>query len=62
MKAAIEAGGGEYISADAGSSEEQQITDVENLISQGADVLIILAQNVEAIRPAVHLLSSRVSR
>jgi D-xylose transport system substrate-binding protein len=53
MKAAIEAGGGEYISADAGSSEEQQITDVENLISQGADVLIILAQNVEAIRPAV---------
>jgi D-xylose transport system substrate-binding protein len=53
MKAAIEAGGGSYISADAGSSEEQQITDVENLISQGADVLIILAQNVDAIRPAV---------
>jgi D-xylose transport system substrate-binding protein len=53
MKAAIEAGGGSYISADAGSSEEQQIADVENLISQGADVIIILAQNVEAIRPAV---------
>ncbi|MEX0667795.1 MAG: substrate-binding domain-containing protein, partial [Acidimicrobiia bacterium] len=45
--------GGSYISADAGSSEEQQIADVENLISQGADVVIILAQNVEAIRPAV---------
>ena len=53
IKAAIEAEGGTYISADAGSSEEQQIADVENLISQGADVLIILAQNVEAIRPAV---------
>jgi len=53
MKEAIEAGGGSYISADAGSSEEQQITDVENLISQGADVVIILAQNVEAVRPAV---------
>lgn len=53
MQAAIEAGGGSYISADAGSSEEQQISDVENLISQGADVVIILAQNVEAIRPAV---------
>jgi D-xylose transport system substrate-binding protein len=53
IKAAIEAEGGSYISADAGSSEEQQIADVENLISQGADVLIILAQNVEAIRPAV---------
>jgi D-xylose transport system substrate-binding protein len=51
--AAVEAGGGTYISADAGSSEEQQITDVENLISQGADVVIILAQNVEAVRPAV---------
>jgi D-xylose transport system substrate-binding protein len=53
IKAAIEAEGGTYISADAGSSEEQQIADVENLISQGADALIILAQNVEAIRPAV---------
>ena len=53
IQAAIEAEGGTYISADAGSSEEQQIADVENLISQGADVLIILAQNVEAIRPAV---------
>ena len=53
MKAAIEAGGGRYISSDAGSSEEQQIADVENLISQGADALIILAQNGTAILPAV---------
>jgi D-xylose transport system substrate-binding protein len=53
MKAAIEAGGCTYISSDAGSSEEQQITDVENLISQGAKVVIILAQNTQAILPAV---------
>jgi len=53
MKAAIEAGGGRYISADAGSSAEQQIADVENLISQGADVVIILAQDGTAIKPAV---------
>jgi D-xylose transport system substrate-binding protein len=53
MKAAIEAGGCTYIPADAGSSEEQQITDVENLISQGANVVIILAQNTQAILPAV---------
>ncbi len=53
MKAAIEAGGGSYISADAGSSAEQQIADVENLISQGADVVIILAQDGTAIKPAV---------
>jgi len=45
--------GAEYISADAGSSEEQQATDVDNLLSQGADVLIILAQNTEAILPSV---------
>ncbi len=42
-----------YISADAGSSAEQQLADVENLIAQGADVLIILAQDGEAILPAV---------
>ncbi|MGA7226901.1 MAG: substrate-binding domain-containing protein, partial [Acidimicrobiia bacterium] len=53
MKAAIEAGGATYISSDAGSSAEQQLTDVENLISQGADVLIILAQDGTAILPAV---------
>ena len=53
IKAALEAGGCDYISADAGSSEEQQITDVEKLISDGADVVIILAQNTQAILPAV---------
>ena len=45
--------GAEYISTDAGSSAEQQLTDVENLISQGADALIILAQDGQAIIPAV---------
>ena len=53
LKAAIEAGGGTYASNDAGSSEETQITNVENLINDGADVVIILAQNTEAILPAV---------
>ena len=43
--------GAEYISADAGSSEEQQANDVENLLSQGANVIIILAQNTETILP-----------
>jgi D-xylose transport system substrate-binding protein len=53
IKDALAAGGADYISADAGSSAEQQLTDVENLISQGADALIILAQDGEAILPAV---------
>ena len=53
IKAAIEAGGGTYISTDAGSSAEQQLADVENLISQGATAVIILAQDGVAIKPAV---------
>ncbi len=53
IKDALAAGGCDYLSADAGSSEEQQIADVEQLITDGANVVIILAQNVEAIQPAV---------
>ncbi len=53
IKAALEAAGASYISTDAGSSAEQQLADVEQLISQGADALIILAQDGTAILPAV---------
>ena len=53
IRAAIEEVGGRYISTDAGSSAEQQLADVENLISQGADAIIILAQDGTAILPAV---------
>ncbi|HHI71125.1 MAG TPA: D-xylose ABC transporter substrate-binding protein [Rhodobacteraceae bacterium] len=53
IKAALEAAGAEYISADAQSSSSKQISDVESLIAQGADALIILAQDASAIGPAV---------
>src|SRR5262249_31822353 len=53
IKAAIEAGGGKYISNDAKSSAETQASNVENLISQGAKVLIVLAQDGTAIKPSV---------
>lgn len=53
MKAAIEAAGDKYISADAQSSAAKQLTDVESLISQGANALIILSQDASAIGPAV---------
>jgi D-xylose transport system substrate-binding protein len=53
LKAAIEAGGGTYISQDAKSSAETQASNVENLISQGANVLVILAQDGTAILPSV---------
>ena len=53
MQGAIEAGGGSYISTDAQSSAETQASDVENLIAQGANVLVILAQDGTAILPSV---------
>ena len=53
MKKTIEAGGGTYISADANLSTEQQLTDVDTLIAQGAKVLILLAQDDKAILPAL---------
>ena len=53
IQEALAAGGAEYISTDAGSSTEQQLTDIENLISQGADALMVLAQDSEAVLPGV---------
>jgi D-xylose transport system substrate-binding protein len=53
IKKALEAHGAKYISADAQASPSKQLTDVESLISKGANVLIILAMDSEAILPAV---------
>jgi D-xylose transport system substrate-binding protein len=53
IQRALDEAGASYISTDAGSSTEQQLQDVENLIAQGADALIILAQDGTAILPAV---------
>ena len=53
MKAAIEANGDRYISADAQGSASKQLTDVESLIAQGANALVILAMDKNAIGPAV---------
>ena len=53
IKAAVEAAGGTYISTDAKSDANAQLADVENLITQGANALIILAQDKDAILPAV---------
>ena len=53
MKKVLDAAGVKYISTDAQSSASKQLTDVENLISQGANALIVLAQDTDAIQPAV---------
>jgi D-xylose transport system substrate-binding protein len=53
MKAAIAAAGDKYISADAQSSAQKQLADIESLIAQHANVLIVLAQDAAAVAPAV---------
>jgi len=53
IKQALDAHGAKYISADAQSSAAKQLTDVESLIANGAQALIILAQDADAIGPAV---------
>ncbi len=54
----LDAAGATYISADAQSSAAKQLSDVENLIAQGADVIIIVAWDTDAIGPAVELAAS----
>jgi D-xylose transport system substrate-binding protein len=53
IRAAVEKAGGTYVSADAQSSPAKQLTDIESLIARGANALIILAQDADAVRPAV---------
>jgi D-xylose transport system substrate-binding protein len=54
IKEALEKAGAAYISTDAQSSSAKQLSDVESLIARGADALIILAQDSDAIGPAVN--------
>ncbi|WP_422367076.1 D-xylose ABC transporter substrate-binding protein [Pelagibius sp.] len=53
MKAELERLGATYISADAQSSNEKQIADIEGLIARGATALIVLAQDASAIVPGI---------
>lgn len=54
IKSALAKVGVKYISADAQSSAAKQLSDVESLIARGANALIILAQDSDAIAPAVN--------
>ena len=53
IKAALAAAGAEYVSADAQSSSAKQLSDIEALMAQDVNALIILAQDTDAIKPAV---------
>jgi D-xylose transport system substrate-binding protein len=45
--------GGTYIDADANLSTEQQLTDINTMISKGAKVIILLAQDTKAVLPGL---------
>ena len=62
MKAAIAAAGDKYISADAQSSPQKQLTDIESLIAQGANALIVLAQDSPWSRPQCRRRSTKAFR
>lgn len=53
IQARLDELGASYLSADAQSSPEKQLSDIDALITRGVDALIILAQDNEAILPAV---------
>ncbi len=53
IQSTVEAGGGTYIDADANLSNEQQATDIDTMISKGAKVLIVLAQDTKAVLPSI---------
>lgn len=53
IKAALQAVGAKYVSADAQGSNEKQLADIEGLISRGANALIVLAYDADAVLPAV---------
>ena len=53
IQQAIEAAGGSYIGVDAQSSISKQLADIESLLARGVDGLIVLAQDNEAILPAI---------
>ena len=53
IKRVVEAAGGSYIRTDARDNSEQQLTDIDSLIAQGAEVLILLAKDAEAAKPGI---------
>ncbi len=55
LRTELERLGARYLSADAQSSTEKQLADIESLIARGVDVLVIVAQDADAVRPAIAL-------
>jgi D-xylose transport system substrate-binding protein len=53
VKAAVEAGGGEYIGNDGKNSSETQASNIEALLASGVNVLVVNSVDPEAVLPSV---------
>jgi D-xylose transport system substrate-binding protein len=53
IKSVLEKAGAKYISADANFSTEKSVADIENLMTQGANAIIIMSGDGGAIGPVV---------
>jgi len=55
LRAALSELGARYVSADAQSSSEKQMSDIETLLTRGVDALVVVAQDADAIGPVIAL-------
>jgi D-xylose transport system substrate-binding protein len=55
IEAVVDAAGCDYIESDAGNSPEKQFADIEQLITQGADAILVLAADPATFGPAIDL-------
>jgi D-xylose transport system substrate-binding protein len=53
IKKVVQAAGDTYISADAQGSATKQASDIEGLITQGVDVIMVVAYDSDAILPSI---------
>src|SRR3712207_3008606 len=52
IREVVEGNGDTYVSTDAQGSAAKQLTDIEGLVSQGVDVILVVAFDSDAILPA----------
>jgi D-xylose transport system substrate-binding protein len=57
IKAVVEAAGDTYVSTDAQTSASKQAADIESLISQGVDVILVVAYDSDAILPSIQKIN-----
>jgi D-xylose transport system substrate-binding protein len=57
IKAVVEAAGDKFISADAQTSAQKQAADIEGLLTQGCNVILVVAYDSDAILPSIQKIN-----